>query len=139
MLGVLLRQLRELGLERCDALLFRWRQIRARLTEIGERLLDKASPHWIEFHHFGAFTIGLEHFPQPAIERNRRVKISHFRQHLVERLALSRIVAHRVEMIQTTPAAAQFFGRVFKRVKCRFIGQRRWILIANRLDRLLGE
>ena len=35
-----------------------------------------------------------------------------------------------------TPAATQLFGRVFKREKCRFISQRRSVLIANRLDRI---
>ena len=137
MLGVLLRERRKLGLDRRDAFLFgRW-QISAGLTEIGERFLDKAFSHRIEFCRFGAFAKGLEHLPQSSIERNRRVKIRHLRQHLVERLALRGVVAHRIEMIQTTPAATQFFGRIFKREKCRFIGQGRSGLIANCLDRML--
>ena len=138
-LGILLGDLGKLGLDGGDAFLLPGGQIRSGVAEVRKGLLDEALLDCGKRGDFLTRTHRLDHRPQAVVQGERRVEISNLRQHLAERLALGGRVAHRVEVIEASPAIVELLGGVFEGKESGFIGRRSGILRADRLDVLLRE
>ena len=138
-LGILLGDLGKLGLDGGDAFFLSGGQIGSRVAEVRQGFLDETPLDRGKRGNFRAAAHRLDHRPQAVVQGERRVEISNLRQHLAERLALGGRVAHRVEVIEASPAIVELLGGVFEGKESGFIGRRSGILRADRLDVLLRE
>ena len=134
MLGILLRDLGKLGLDRGDPRLFLRRQVRAGIPETFQRFLDEALLDRRKRADLGTATDGLDHLPQAVVQRQRGVKIRDLRKHPAERLALCGAVAHGVQVIQPAPAVVERLAGIFKGKEGGLETGGRGILRADHLD-----
>ena len=122
-LGILLRLLREVGIElRQTGLPFR-RQVGAVLFKISDRLLEEAAADARERLRVGRGGVGLEDRPEFRIERQRREERGDLGHHRVVGLAELRGVEDRVQVRDQTPGAGEVLGRGFESQEHLGIGQ----------------
>ena len=122
-LGILLRLLREVGVELRQAGLPFRRQVGAVLFEIGDRLLEEAAADARERLGIGGRRISLEDRPEFRIERQRREERGDLGHHRVVGLAELRGVEDRIQMGDQAPGAGEILGRGFEAEEHLGVGQ----------------
>ena len=106
-LGELLGDGGELGLDLGDAFLLVGGEVGAGVAEVGAGFLDVAGADGIEGFGVVGIGIGSQDFPESGVEGDRGGEGGDGGQHLVECLALFVGVADRVEVVEASPAAVE--------------------------------
>ena len=137
-LGIFLRQLRELALDRLDPGPLLRRQIGARLPELRHGLVAEPT---VDAGQLPARR-GLGHEAQPppefGVQRDLGIKRRDLRQHRIVRLAQGGRVGDRLEMRDLAPRRGQFLRRPLQGKKGARVGQPGRILRRDRVNRRLG-
>ena len=113
--GIFLRHLRQLTLQRLDPCAFLQRQVRARLPEISDGLIQKSAMDSREPATRRRLRDGAQTQPEFRVERNLGKKSGHLGQHRVVRLPQFGAVGDRLQMGHFRPGDRQFLGRAFER------------------------
>ncbi len=137
MLGVLLGELGELGINGGDAVLVVVREIGAGLLEILKGFLDMAVLDFREGLHFRAAGDGFDDVPQARVKREGGEKVGDFGEKHVEGLALGGVVGNRIEVLQAAPGLGEGFGCLFEGDEAALVGGGLSILSGNPLHGLL--
>ena len=133
-LGILLRLLREVGVELRQAGLPFRRQVGAVLFEIGHRLLEEAAADARERLSVGGRRVGLEDRPKFGVERQRREERGDLGHHRVVGLAELRGVEDRVQMRDQTPGAGEVLRRGLEAEEDLGVGQVGPLRLLERVD-----
>jgi hypothetical protein len=113
--GVALRQLRELGLERLEPRPALRGQVGARLAELGEGLAHEPRPHGREARGPGRRGEGLELGPEGGPQRDAGAERGHLREHPVVGLAQVRRIRDGLNVRDPVPGPVQRVGRLVER------------------------
>ena len=133
-LGILLRLLRELGVElRQAGLPFRGK-VGAVLFEIGDRLLEETATDARERLRVGGRRVGLEDRPELGIERERGEERGDLGHHRVVGLAELGGVEDRVEVRDQPPGAGEFLRRGLEAEEHLGVGQVGPFRLLERVD-----
>ena len=133
-LGILLRLLREVGVELRQASLPFRGQVGAVLFEISDRLLEEAAADARERLGVGGRRVGLEHRPEFRVERQRGEERGDLGHHRVVGLAELGRVEDRVQVRDQAPGAGEVLGRGFESQEHLGVGQVGALRVLERVD-----